>query len=62
MCLVQEFESLDSLKKGSVIDAAFADHECVWSNVCNKVFHDEAVTQERAVLRKHIIENYYADV
>ncbi len=62
MCLVQNFEALDSLKKGSVIDAAFADQDCVWMNVCSKVFHDEAAGIDRALLRKHIIENYYADV
>lgn len=62
MCLVQEFESLDTLKKGSVIDAAFADHECVWSNMCSKVFNGDAIQMERALLRKHIIEHYYADV
>lgn len=62
MCLVHEFESLESLRKGSVIDAAFAEQECVWSNVCNKVFNDGAAGNDRALLRKHIIENYYAEV
>lgn len=62
MCLVQEFESLGSLQKGSVIDAAFADQDCLWNNVCDKVFQEHATMQEYALLRKHIIENYYADV
>lgn len=60
MCLVHDFESLDLPRKGSLIDAAFAEQGGVFSNVCRKVFH-EAPREEYQVLRKHIIENYYAD-
>ncbi len=60
MCLVKEFESLDRLYKGSLIDAAFAEQGGVWSTVCGKVFH-AAERAERDLLRKHIIENYHED-
>lgn len=60
MCLVHEFESLDVPRKGALIDAAFAEQSGVFTTVCHKVLH-ETPREECQILRKHIIENYYAD-
>ncbi len=61
MCaLVQNFEDMRQDMKGCLIDAAFAEQESLWENACHKSF-SEASHEDCAILRKHIIENYYEE-